>query len=64
MLEDRQVLADLQAALRRGIRVRAIVDREKYAAFQAEQDHLATYLTGAGGELHLSSPIFRAAFQS
>jgi phosphatidylserine/phosphatidylglycerophosphate/cardiolipin synthase-like enzyme len=62
VLEDPEILAGLQAALARGVRVRAIVDRGKYDALEAERAHLATYLTSAGGELHLSNPIFPRSF--
>ena len=58
VLEDPQILERLQAALYRGVRVRAIVDRGKYAALASERAHLAQYLTAAGGELHLSNPMF------
>lgn len=62
VLEDPDILSSLQAALRRGVKVRAIVDQRAYAANQAEQANLATYLTAAGGELHLSNPIFPRSF--
>ena len=62
VLEDPKILKRLQAALERGVRVRAIVDRGKYEALPAERDHLAQYLTSSGGELHLSNPIFPRSF--
>ena len=62
VLEDPDILSSLQAALRRGVKVRAIVDQRAYAANKAEQANLATYLTAAGGELHLSNPIFPRSF--
>ena len=62
VLEDPDILSSLQAALRRGVRVRAIVDQGVYAANPAEQTNLASYLTAAGGELHLSNPIFPRSF--
>jgi cardiolipin synthase len=62
VLEDPEILAGLQTALARGVRVRALVDRGKYDALEAERDNLATYLTSAGGELHLSNPIFPRSF--
>lgn len=62
VLEDPEILQGLQAALDRGVRVRAIVDRGKYEALPAEQANLAQHLTGAGGELHLSNPVFPRAF--
>jgi phosphatidylserine/phosphatidylglycerophosphate/cardiolipin synthase-like enzyme len=62
VLEDPQILQHIQAALSRGVKVRAIVDRGKYLALQSEQQNLALYLTGAGGQLHLSNPIFPRSF--
>ena len=62
VLEDPQILQRIQAALGRGVTVRAIVDRNKYDSLAAERDNLAQYLTGAGGELHLSNPIFPRSF--
>lgn len=62
VLEDPTILQRLQAALQRGVRVRAIVDRGKYEALPAERDHLAQYLTASGGKLHLSNPIFPRSF--
>jgi len=62
VLEDPEILQGLQAALARGVRVRVIVDQGKYAALTAEQANLAQYLTGSGGELHLSNPVFPRAF--
>ena len=44
------------------MRVRAIVDRGKYEELPAERANLAQYLTAAGGELHLSNPIFPRSF--
>jgi len=62
VLEDPQILQHLQAALQRGVSVRAIVDSGKYNQLESERDHLAKYLTSAGGELHLSNPIFPRSF--
>jgi cardiolipin synthase A/B len=62
VLEDPQILQHLQAALSRGVRVRVIVDRGKYSALNAEQQNLALYLTSAGGQLHLSNPVFPRSF--
>jgi cardiolipin synthase A/B len=62
VLEDPQILQRVQAALARGVNVRAIVDRGKYAALSSEQQNLAMYLTGAGGQLHLSNPVFPRSF--
>jgi phosphatidylserine/phosphatidylglycerophosphate/cardiolipin synthase-like enzyme len=62
VLEDPQILEHLQAALQRGVRVRAIVDRGKYDALASEQANLTRYLTSAGGQLHLSNPAFPRSF--
>ena len=62
VLEDPGILAGLRAALQRGVRVRAIVDYKKYYELPAEQTNLRQYLTSAGGELHLSNPIFPRSF--
>lgn len=62
VLEDPEILQHLTAALQRGVHVRAIVDRGKYEALTAEQANLAQYLTGPGGELHLSNPSFPRSF--
>jgi len=62
VLEDPEILQHVETAIRRGVRVRAIVDRGKYDALAAEQANLARYLTGAGGELHLSNPVFPRSF--
>lgn len=64
VLEDSQLLQRVQAALQRGVRVRVIVDRVKYesAALASEREHLKTYVTDAGGELHLSNPAFPRSF--
>jgi cardiolipin synthase len=62
VLEDPQILQHVQAALGRGVQVRAIVDRGKYLALDSEQQNLAQYLTGAGGQLHLSNPAFPRSF--
>ena len=62
VLEDPQILQRIQAALGRGVKVRVIVDRNKYDALAAERDNLAQYLTAAGGELHLSNPMFPRSF--
>jgi len=62
VLEDPQILEHIQAALRRGVRVRAIVDRGKYGELPAEIANLTQYLTAAGGELHLSNPVFPRSF--
>jgi cardiolipin synthase A/B len=62
VLEDPQILQHIQAALERGVSVRVIVDYGKYNQLEAERDHLAEYLTSAGGQLHLSNPIFPRSF--
>jgi cardiolipin synthase A/B len=62
VLEDPQILQHIQAALSRGVKVHAIVDRGKYLALESEQQNLALYLTSAGGQLHLSNPIFPRSF--
>jgi len=62
VLEDPKILERLNAALHRGIRVRAIVDRGKYGSIPAERANLQQYLTAAGGELHLSNPLFPRSF--
>jgi len=62
VLEDPEILGGLNAALGRGVRVRVIVDRVKYDALEPERTNLETYLTSAGGELHLSNPIFPRSF--
>jgi cardiolipin synthase A/B len=62
VLEDPQILEHLQAALRRGVQVSAIVDRGKYWALDSEQENLAQYLVNAGGQLHLSNPVFPRSF--
>ncbi len=62
VLEDPQILERLEAALHRGVSVRAIVDFRKYAELASERKHLETYLTSAGGELHLSNPLFPRSF--
>jgi cardiolipin synthase A/B len=62
VLEDPQILQRVQAALLRGVKVRAIVDRGKYLALESERQNLALYLTSAGGQLHLSNPIFPRSF--
>jgi phosphatidylserine/phosphatidylglycerophosphate/cardiolipin synthase-like enzyme len=62
VLQDPQLLAGIQTALKRGVRARAIVDRGKYHAIASEQANLAQYLTDAGGELHLSNPLFPRSF--
>jgi len=62
VLEDPEILQHVQAAIVRGVHVRAIVDRGKYDALEAEQANLARYLTGPGGELHLSNPVFPRSF--
>ena len=62
VLEDPQILQHIQAALSRGVKVRAIVDRGKYLALESEQQNLALYLTSAGGQLHLSNPMFPRSF--
>jgi cardiolipin synthase A/B len=62
VLEDPQILAHVQAALGRGVRVQVIVDRGKYLALASEQENLAQYLTGSGGHLHLSNPMFPRSF--
>jgi phosphatidylserine/phosphatidylglycerophosphate/cardiolipin synthase-like enzyme len=62
VLEDPQILQHLQTALHRGVAVRAIVDRGKYDSLAPERANLARYLSGAGGDLHLSNPIFPRSF--
>lgn len=62
VLEDPLILESLQKALQRGIRVRVIVDYNKYQTTLSEQINLAAYLTANGGELHLSNPIFPRSF--
>jgi cardiolipin synthase A/B len=62
VLEDPTILEGLRAALRRGVRVRVIVDRGKYEALESERANLAQYVTAHGGELHLSNPIFPRSF--
>lgn len=62
VLEDPEILAGLRAALGRGVGVRVIVDRSKYDALESERANLETYLTSAGGRLHLSNPIFPRSF--
>jgi phosphatidylserine/phosphatidylglycerophosphate/cardiolipin synthase-like enzyme len=62
VLEDPQILAGLQQALERGVRVQVIVDNGKYQALQAERTNLASYIVASGGELHLSNSIFPRSF--
>ncbi|MFY8149847.1 MAG: phospholipase D-like domain-containing protein [Prochlorococcaceae cyanobacterium] len=62
VLEDPKILAGLRDALDRGVRVRAIVDRGKYEALEPERQNLAAEFVAAGGELHLSNPIFPRSF--
>lgn len=67
VLEDPTLLESLRAALQRGVRVRAIVDQGKYEASthmdaNSEAKNLNTYFLSAGGELHLSNPIFPRSF--
>ena len=62
VLEDPQILERVEAALQRGVSVRAIVDFRKYTELASEREHLAKYLTSAGGELHLSNPVFPRSF--
>lgn len=62
VLEDPQILEHLQVALRRGVKVRAIVDRGKYGALPSERANLAQYFTASGGALHLSNPVFPRSF--
>lgn len=62
VLEDPLILQSLNAALLRGVSVKVIVDKGKYDTTPSEQINLATYLTSAGGELHLSNPIFPRSF--
>ena len=62
VLEDPLVLQRLKEAIDRGVRVRVIVDHGKYEALPSEQVNLAAYLTGPGGQLHLSNPIFPRSF--
>ncbi|MGA2404012.1 MAG: phospholipase D-like domain-containing protein [Syntrophobacteraceae bacterium] len=62
VLEDPQILEHLQTALHRSVRVRVIVDRGKYGDLPAERANIEQYLTAAGGELHLSNPVFPRSF--
>jgi phosphatidylserine/phosphatidylglycerophosphate/cardiolipin synthase-like enzyme len=62
VLEDPQILEHLQVALRRGVKVRAIVDRGKYLALESESANLAQDFTASGGALHLSNPVFPRSF--
>ncbi len=62
VLEDPQILQHIQASLQRGVAVRVIVDSGKYNELSAEREHLAEYVTSAGGLLHLSNPIFPRSF--
>ncbi len=62
VLEDPQILQGLKQAIERGVRVRVIVDRGKYAELASERMNLATYVEEAGGQLHLSNPIFPRSF--
>jgi cardiolipin synthase A/B len=62
VLEDPEILQHIQAALSRGVKVLVIVDRGKYMALASEQQNLAMYLTSAGGQLHLSNPMFPRSF--
>jgi cardiolipin synthase len=62
VLEDPQILAGLQQAIERGVRVQVIVDNGKYQALPSEQTNLANYIVASGGELHLSNPIFPRSF--
>lgn len=63
VLEDPQILERIRTALDRGVRVRVIVDRGKYGDISEERANLQQYLTSAGGELHLSNPLFPRSFQ-
>jgi phosphatidylserine/phosphatidylglycerophosphate/cardiolipin synthase-like enzyme len=62
VLEDPQILAGLQQAIERGVRVQVIVDNGKYQALPSEQTNLTNYIVASGGELHLSNPIFPRSF--
>lgn len=62
VLEDPLILQSLNEAINRGIHVRVIVDKRKYEALPTEQNNLFSYLTQAGGLLHLSNPIFPRSF--
>lgn len=62
VLEDPQILQHLQAAIRRGVTVRVIVDRGKYLALASEVANFAQYVTASGGLLHLSNPVFPRSF--
>jgi cardiolipin synthase len=62
VLEYAVILEHIQAALQRGVAVRAIVDFRKYSGTPSERDHLEQYLTCAGGQLHLSNPVFPRSF--
>jgi phosphatidylserine/phosphatidylglycerophosphate/cardiolipin synthase-like enzyme len=48
VLEDPEVLQGLTRALKRGVKVRVIVDQGKYLALRAERENLDTYLTTPG----------------
>jgi cardiolipin synthase A/B len=62
VLEDPLILESIMQALERGVCVKAIVDNGKYETNPAEQANLATYFSAAGGQLHLSNPIFPRSF--
>jgi phosphatidylserine/phosphatidylglycerophosphate/cardiolipin synthase-like enzyme len=62
VLEDPMILEHLQAALERSVEVRVIVDRGKYGSLTDEEHNLGQYLTSAGGQLHLSNPVFPRSF--
>lgn len=62
VLEDPLILEKIMQALERGVCVKAIVDNGKYATTAAERANLARYFTAAGGQLHLSNPIFPRSF--
>jgi len=62
VLEDPLILQSLNQAINRGVHVKVNVDRGKYEELADERDNLAEYLTSAGGQLHLSNPIFPRSF--
>ncbi len=62
VLEDPQILGGLRQAIERGVRVRVIVDGGKYQELPSEQTNLSTYVIAAGGQVHLSNPIFPRSF--
>jgi len=61
VLQDLAIIQSLKQAIDRGVRVRIIVDNNKYNTLVSEQINLAI-LTSAGAQLHLSNPIFPRSF--